>query len=429
MPEYKKKKHSKLADKPKRVKKSRIKPKEETAEIKMAPTLKRKRPSTPKEKMKVVKGNKGENLKKLKIGAIAAAVVILIVTLFQIFLPVGVFDSISNALSLIGSGSYPIELEGTQTLNCVNKNSYYYILSNSHISAYSNSGKELFSYAHGFENPVLKTSSSRALVFNQGSNQALIFDLAKLKSNIKTEKPIITAAISDSGAYAIATYSDKYATAVSVYNKRGKMVYEWYSAEDTVNNVAISPNGKKIAVSTFSAGVGKFNSKISVLGFKSPTAEWSESFDGSLVYEIDSTHPSYFAVATSNKVKFVRWSGYKTKVYENEYNTAFFRAGKGGYIAVFNRDNDKTDNRIAFFNKSGKLKAEIKYNGILSDIRTYGGHIYCMSETDISLINKEGEVIRDASCGFGAVKIAVRSSNSVAVITDNKIEKVELERE
>ena len=41
MPEYKKKKHSKLADKPKRVKKSRIKPKEETAEIKMAPPLKR----------------------------------------------------------------------------------------------------------------------------------------------------------------------------------------------------------------------------------------------------------------------------------------------------------------------------------------------------------------------------------------------------
>jgi hypothetical protein len=52
-----------------------------------------------------------------------------------------------------------------------------------------------------------------------------------------------------------------------------------------------------------------------------------------------------------------------------------------------------------------------------------------MSETDISLVNKEGEVIRKASCGFGAVKIAVTGSNSVAVITDNKIEKAELERE
>lgn len=429
MPDYKKKKHSKLAPKPKRVKKSRIKQKEETAEIKMTPKPTKRNPSPPKQKMKVVKGKKGENLRKLKIGAIAVAAVILIVTLFQIFLPIGVFDSLSNTVSLIGLGSYPIELEGTQTLNCVNKNSYYYILNNSHISAYSTSGKKLFSYAHGFEKPVLKTSSSRALVFNQGSNQVLIFSLAKLKANFKTEKPIITAEISDSGVYAIATYSDKYTAAVSVYNKRGKMIYEWYSAEDMVNNVAVSPNGKKIAVSTFSAKVGKFNSKVSVLGFKSPTAQWSQNFEGSLVYEIDSSYRSYFAVTTSNKVQFVRWSGYKTNSYDNDYNMAFFRAGKGGYIAVFNRENDKTDNRIAFFNKSGKLKAEIKYNGILSDIRTYGGHIYCMSETDISLVNKEGEVIRKASCGFGAVKIAVTGSNSVAVITDNKIEKAELERE
>ena len=126
MPDYKKKKHSKLAPKPKRVKKSRIKQKEETAEIKMTPKPTKRNPSPPKQKMKVVKGKKGENLRKLKIGAIAVAAVILIVTLFQIFLPIGVFDSLSNTVSLIGLGSYPIELEGTQTLNCVNKNSYYF---------------------------------------------------------------------------------------------------------------------------------------------------------------------------------------------------------------------------------------------------------------------------------------------------------------
>ncbi len=429
MPDYKKKKHSKLSSSPKRVKKSRIKKEEVKEEIKMTPKPTRRKAPQPKSDMKVVKGKKGENIRKLKIGAIILAAVVLVVALFQIFLPAGLFDSISNSLALIGAGSYPIELEGTQTVNCVSKGSYYYVLSNTHISAFSSSGKNLYSYAHGFENPVLKTSSTRALVFNQGSTEVLIFDLNKLKANFKTEKPIITAGISDSGVYAIATHSDKYTAAVSVYNKRGKMLYEWYSAEDTVNNVSVAPSGRKIAVSTFSTSVGKFKSKLSVLGFKSPTPEHTESFENSLIYDIDTSHPSYFAVVTSNAVKFIRWSGYKTKSYENEYNTAFFRAGKGGYIAVYNRENDKTDNRIAYFTKSGKLKAELKYNGIISDIRTFGGHIYCMSETEISLINKEGEVLRKTSCGFGAVKIAVTGSNSVAVITDNKIEKAELERE
>ncbi len=429
MPDYKKKKHSKLSSAPKRVKKDRIKKQEVKEEIKMTQKPKRQKASQPKSNMKVVKGKKGENIRKLKVGALVLAAVVLVAALFQIFLPVGIFDSLSNSLALLGSGSYPIELDGTQTVNCVSKSSYYYVLSNTHISAFSSSGKNLYSYAHGFENPVLKTSSSRALVFNQGSTEVLIFDLNKLKSSFKTEKSIITAGISDSGVYAIATRSDKYTAAVSVYNKGGKMLYEWYSAEDTVNNVAVSPNGRKIAVSTFNTSVGKFKSKLSVLGFKSPTPEHTESFENSLIYDIDSSHPSYFAVVTSNAINFIRWSGYKTKTYENDYNTAFFRAGKGGYIAVFNRENDKTDNKIAFFNKSGKLKAEIKYNGILSDIRTFGGHIYCMSETEISLIDKEGKVLRKASCGFGAVKLAVTGSNTVAVITDNKIEKAELERE
>lgn len=427
MPDYKKKKHSRFSPQPKRAKKTREKSEEKPQEIKMSPE-KPKRKASRKPDMKVVRGKKLANKKKLKVIAIALAIVVLVVTIFQLSLPAGIIDTLSNSFATIGGGSYPIELDGTETINCVSKGSYYYILSNTHIGAYTNSGKELFSYAHGFESPVLKASTSRAIVFNQGSTQVLIFDLKGLKESFDTKKDIITAGISDSGAYAIATHSDKYTAAVSVYNKRGKMLYEWYSAEDLVNGVAVSPNGKKIAVATFSTSVGKYKSKLSILNFKSPTAEHTESFDESLIYDLDTSHSSRVGVVTSNKISFIKWSNYKKTEYENEYNTAFFRAGKGGYIAVFNRENDKTDNHIAYFSKSGKLKAEIKYSGIISDIRASGSHIYCMSETEIALLNDEGEVLRKASCGFGAVRIAITSSNTVAVITDSEIDKAELER-
>ena len=150
----------------------------------------------------------------------------------------------------MGTGSYPIELGGTETVNTVSRGSYYYVLSNTDIVAFNNSGKSLFSFTHGYENPVLKVSATRAMVFEQGGNEALIFDLKGLKTTAKTEKSIITGAVSDSGRYALVTLSDKYASAVTVYDKKDNAVYEWYSAENTVNNVAVSPNGKKIAVSS-----------------------------------------------------------------------------------------------------------------------------------------------------------------------------------
>ena len=52
-----------------------------------------------------------------------------------------------------------------------------------------------------------------------------------------------------------------------------------------------------------------------------------------------------------------------------------------------------------------------------------------MGETELFLFGKEGEILRTASCGFGAVRINATSTNTVAVVTDNKIEKVKLEQE
>ena len=275
---------------------------------------------------------------------------------------------------------------------------------------------------------MLKTSKPRALIFSQGGNEAFIYNLATAKSTVSTEKEIITANISDSGSYAIVTRSDSYASVVSVYNKNDKLVYEWYSSEDTVNNVAISPNGKKIAVSAFNATSGDYSAKVCVLGFDSATPEYTENYSGLPVYGVEAVSNSSFSVVTENGIQFIKWSKFQKTDYKNDYSVAMFRSSSGGSVAVFNRSSDKTDNRIAVFNSKGGLKSEFEFKGIISDIQFRGGHIYCISDTDVYLLSEDGEVLRSAECGFGAVRISVTGTNSVAVITDNQIYKIQLEQ-
>ena len=406
MPDYKKRKHNKLFSAPAKVQKSRIKSKPQSEDIKMSPS-KRSEDESNSSGMKVVKGRKLENKRRFKAFAVAVSAILIVVLLFQIILPAGIIEGISSAIALVGTGSYPIELGGTETVNTVSRGSYYYVLSNTDIVAFNNSGKSLFSFTHGYENPVLKVSATRAMVFEQGGNEALIFDLKGLKTTAKTEKSIITGAVSDSGRYALVTLSDKYASAVTVYDKKDNAVYEWYSAENTVNNVAVSPNGKKIAVSSFNANSGQFNTTLSVLNFKSADPEFSETFNNLLIYNIDSSFKSGFTVITENNIKFIKWHKYKQETYKNDYSASVFRTGPNGCVAVFNRESDKTDNRIAVFSKSGKLTAEFNYKGIVSDIAVRGNHIYCMSDTEIFLLDKSGKVLRSASCGFGAVRLNV----------------------
>ena len=434
MPDYKKKRVNRLRGAPKP---RRDKPERNTVpdEIVMTPESRRARPeaksseSAVKESaqnLKVVKGRKLERRRKTRILLTAAAIAVIICTVLHFILPVGIIENAGNLIAVMGSGSYPVELESSEVVSAVSRGSYYYVLTDTRINAYSGAGKEIYSYAHGFENPVLKTSKTRALVFSQGGSDLLIYNLQSLKGTLQTEKPIITACISDSGAYAVVTQSDSYAAAVSVYGKNGKLMYEWFSASDTVNNIAISPDGKKIALSLFNATSGAYSSKISVYGFESADPLFTKNIDGSPVYGLDSTHNSGFFAISQNKVIFVKWSDYTVKEYDSDYNAAMFRAGSGGAVAVFNRESDRTDNRIVLFNTKGERISEFEFKQAVSDIQVSGGHIYCMSDTEVFLLSDSGEKLRSTDCGFGAVWLAVTGSNEAAVITDNRIDKVKL---
>ena len=426
MPDYRKRKHSKLSSSPNRIKKSRIATKAPTDDIKMSPSGRGKR-SNISSNMKVVKGRKLEKKRKIQVGAVATAVIICAFLILQVLFPAGIIDTVSKATALLGTGSYPIDLISNETVNVMSCGSYYYILSNTHIDAVSNSGKHLFSYNHGYEKPVLKVSDWGALVFEQGGTEVLLFNAKKLKSTVKTEKPILTGTVSDSGRYAIATLSDKYASSVSVYSKNGDVIYEWYSAKDTVNNVLLSSNGKKLAVSTFDSSGGQYSSAVSVLNFESATPLHTEKFENTLVYTLDGSFRSRFAVVTDNAIKLIKWRSFKSSEYKSDYSTAFFRTGKGGCVTVFNRESDKTDSKIIVFSSYGKKKAEFNYKGVVSDIAVSGNHIYCMSDTEIFLLDTEGKVLRKGVCGFGAVRFIPVSTNSVIVFTDNKIESIKLE--
>ncbi len=424
MPNYKRKRRSRFKTAP-RIDKKRIKG-EKSQDIEMTPYNEKPKP---KSNMRVVKGKKLEQKRKFKIFSTACAIVLVVVLICQLIMPAGVLETASNFFAVFGGGSYPIQLDSNDTINTVSKGSYYYVLTDTKINAFSNDGKIIYSYAHGYENPVLKTSRTRALVFNQGSSEGLIFSLNGLKSTITVKEKIINAAIADNGTYALVTTTDSYAASVSVHKKNGKQVYEWFSSEDLVNNVALSPNGKKIAVSTISSKVGQYNSKVLVLNFDSATPEYQKEYENTVVNAFDTTSSRGFSVVTLNSFNFISWSNFKIKEYKNEYNTVMFRAGKSGIVTVYNRENDKTDNRIAVFTGKGKLKKELNFKGIITDIALLNGQVYCISDTKAYILGDDGKVIRSADCGFGVVRMAILGQNTISAITDNTIDKIKLKQE
>lgn len=425
MPEYKRKRRGKPKSAPK-ITKKRTKKDIIPDDI---PMVSSENEYKPKKNMRVVKGKKLESQRRFRIGACVVGIIAVVLIFCQLIMPAGVFETVSNAVRLIGGGSYPINLESNDTVTVVSKGSYYYVLSSNNLSVFSNAGKKIFTHSHGFENPVLKTSKTRALLFDQGKNDVLIFTLGGLKASKTLKQDIKNAAIGDDGTYALVTSAENYAAKVSVFKKNDELVYEWFSSEDLVNNVAVAPSGKKIAISTIISKVGRYDSEVGVFNFKSATAENKKTFENTVVYALDTTFTGGFSVLTANQYIFIKWSNFKQNEYKNEYNTAMMRVGNNGVAVVYNRENDKTDNRIAIFSSSGKLKREFQYKGIITDFALRNGNIYCVSDTKAYILNREGAVIRSGECGFGAVRITPMGQNIMAVITDTQINKIKLTEE
>lgn len=423
MPDYKKKKIHKIKGLKKTLK---LSPSERfTLEMSSQKTDKAKN-SLPRKNMKVVKGKKLERRRKLRILLVSLLAFFGVVATLSFILPCGLYENIVNTISIMGNGGYPIEIYGTEALDTVSKGSYYYLLTDSRLSAFSNNGKEIYSYVHGFENPVLSSSDTRALLFNQGSDTAEVYNLNKKICTITTEMPIITASITRSGRFAIATYSDAYTSSVNVYDKNGRQIFVWNSANDTINNVCLSPNGKKLAVSVLNATGGQLYSKVMIFEFDSANPVHSYNLSSDIIISLENIGKYLWAVTSSGAID-ITWSDYQHTDISAELELYMFRKSSSEILMVFNRASDKSDNRIMLFSASGEKISEFTFDGLISDIQYAHGHIYCISETNASLFDKNGKLFRSAICDYGAKRLAVTGSHSLVTITDSNIKKLDLE--
>lgn len=420
MPEYKRKKVRKgFNAKKKRTSKSN--------DIIMSNFREKEKNVLPGNDIKVVRGAKLKQKHRTKIMITAISVICVACLFLSLVLPVSLSENVVNFFAVLGHGSYPSNISGSTVINTVSNSSYYYILSDTNVMAYTNGGKKIFSELHGFSNPVISVSSTRALVFDQGGKNLRIYNLSGEINSFETKNEIITANITRSGDFAVVTHSDSYTSTVNIYDKNCKHVYTWNSAKDIVNNVLLNSAGDKVAVSTLNAVSGQYASKVLILDFKSADPLYSLDLDTSLVISLQNTGKGV-SVITNDKYKFITWSKFNTTEIESSGEINICRTDKKGTLLVFNRANDRSDNTVILVSNKGKKISEFKINGIITDISYNKNRVYYISDNMAHIFDKKGSLLRSALCDYGAIKFSVIGSNSLAVITDSQIMKVNIEK-
>ena len=381
----------------------------------------------PENDIKVVRGKKLNQKRRTKFLFGTVAVICAICFFLSLLLPVSLYENVVNTVSVWGHGSYPANVSGSSVINCISNESYYYVLTDTNVTAYSNGGKKIFSEMHGFSNPVISVSSTRAIVFDQGGKNLYVYNLSGQINTITTKYEIINANISRSGSIVVATHSDSYTSAVTVYDKNCEQIYTWNSAKDIVNNVLLNSKGNKIAVSTLNASSGQYNSNVLILDFKSADALFTLNLGTSVVLSLQNTGRG-ISVITNDKYKFINWSKFTTNEITASGEINVCRTDKNGVLLLFNRANDRSDNTAVLISNKGEKTSEFKIGGIITDIAYERNRIYYISDNNVNIIDKNGGLLRSGLCDYGAVKLSVIGANSLAVVTDQQILKTDINK-
>ena len=435
MADYKKK-QIKHKVKPKSVKKTHSAPQD----IKMGrakPTPKkqvRKTSETPKKakrtvnfnvpKFNIIKGKKIERIQKNAVKFSVIAVLLCIYLIVCIIHPVGLVEYLTNCYARIGSGKgYEVSISGGETLNSIQKSNYYYILSENNVEAYNNSGRNIFTIQHGFSKPVLKTGDTRYLVYSQGEKVLKVHTFNGLHHTYNLENSILAANISKSGAVAIATKTEGYESKVTVYNKNEKKLYEWFSTDETVTSVCLNDSGKRLAVATVKVSNGAFISKIYILKFNSANPVKTFEYNGEIIYSLNNSSGNKIYALFEKRIEFINTLNGKKKENKTDYSLNIAKKIGNNIITVNTLDANKSESNVFIYSLSGKLKANFKINGTISDVSMKNLRVHLLTDSGVIITDKTGRILSKAQCSFDVKNIIALSDKSVVGISNNLVNK------
>lgn len=385
------------------------------------------KPERNQSELKVIAGNK---LKKIRIRYTIVSVILAIVVIIagvSFISPTGIFELTENLVAKTGFGKEDnLNLSDGHIKNVVSTNNNYIVLTESAVTGFNKHDKKMFYFSHGMENPIIKRSSARFIVFDQGKTQFYIHNLNRRVYSGNAENNILSANIARNGTYAVATTSSGYTSEVKVYDKNGDNIYSWYCSDYYINDVVLSPNGKILAVSAVSATNGVLNSRIYILKFDSATPVLTLTYDGEYIISLKNNTSKDFYALFDNKAVFVDWKTLASTVKEFELNISNTYEYGGRTFFALNRITDKSDNTVVILDKKLVQQATFNFTGNIVDFRVSGSRIYILSDKNIYCYDFNGQKIAEGNCSFGVSFITPLSDKTVAEVDDRKINKITL---
>ncbi|MDR1564793.1 MAG: DUF5711 family protein [Oscillospiraceae bacterium] len=322
----------------------------------------------------------------------------------------GMVQWVHDSIAKTGNGDgYPLAVSGSRTLQFEEFNGTVLTLSNTSLIAYNPSGKRAAERLHGFNAPVVSTGDKRLLIYDMGGKAYKIESISETIYKGSAENRIIVADMGENGAYAIAAKEEQSFASVTLYQSDNTQVLKWASTEYQVVDVAVSPNGKSVAVAGIKAKNGDICSVVKVFKQDKKTAVASYEIEGCMYMALEYLSADNLAVVGDTGVTVMKvgdntasnysYGGRHLACYDISYND--------GAALALSKYSDRRNCTLFIIGKNGLKISEKDANIDALDVKFRGKYIYVTTDGKLYSYKTNGTLFNSYDAGAGSKRVAV----------------------
>lgn len=315
-------------------------------------------------------------------------------------------------LASFGNGSgYPVNVDKTETVSTKRIGSGIMLLSNDSVEILNSTAKEVVRVQHTFLNPESDIANGRAIIYSRSSGRVEVIHRSGVLYKTDLEKNILTASVGKKGNIAIASKSISAQSDLTVLDKKGKTIFSWECAAERISAVALSGNGKSVAVAVVGAENTELYSRVLIFSFdkSEPVVEFKYPENAMIKLKFGSNDT---LIAIGDKM-FSAISVKENTKQDVEHDTGdvlerFYTYENGKTALVLSPFGNKMLSKLVVYGPTGKLLFETNCNQEVKWVTCDTNYVVVLTEDEVQCFDNTGSLM-------GSFKVDKYAENVVVV--------------
>ncbi|WRS27903.1 DUF5711 family protein [Oscillospiraceae bacterium MB08-C2-2] len=334
------------------------------------------------------KRQRKETLKRILILGGVALALASVVFLNSYLIDIGATTHLSDYISSLGGGGYPVSVPGGEIISVEGLDTDLAVLNDTNLYIYSPKGKIISSVQQMNSNSIMDVGGKRVLTYSIGSKRLAIHSRSQEVFAQDFPFGVQYASMNEQGYFAVVTSSQQYVSQVLVYDSSFKEIYQFFSAENIVTGVSVSPSGKMLAVACLNTQNGMLQSVLYLYRLNAEKEVAKILLTEELILNVDFAEDKRISVVTDKSWVNFSDTGLELNRYSFEDQPLIsFRSQGKNMLFLLGQYKDTRSQDLAVVDTAGIQRAGLHSSDRIRDMALDSKNIYLLYDDGLYTYN------------------------------------------